>query len=88
MFRRTAATASAAVALTAAGLFAAAPLAAADPVTTDDDITGISLLDDLTVLPVQTCGLDASIPILSDLLEPGDAAPDASCAIVDDAEDD
>jgi hypothetical protein len=89
MFRRVAATLSASVALSAAGLLAAAPLASADPVPTDDGDTGIALLNDLTVLPVQACGVDAGIPILSDVLGGIDAAPsDITCAVVDDDEDD
>lgn len=91
MFRRVAATLSASVALSAAGLLAAAPTASADPVPTDDGDTGIALLNDLTVLPVQACGVDAGIPILSDVLGGSDAAPsDATCTVVDedDAVDD
>jgi len=89
MFRRVAATLSASVALSAAGLLAAAPLASAAPVPTDDGDTGIALLNDLTVLPVQACGVDAGIPILSDVLGGSDAAPsDTTCAVVDDDEDD
>jgi len=86
MFRRSASI----VALCGAGLLAAAPFAAADPVVVDDDSdSGVNLLNDLTVLPVQACGVEASIPILSDVLSPSDsAAPDATCAVVDDAEDD
>ncbi|MEJ2863466.1 hypothetical protein [Actinomycetospora flava] len=85
MFRR----AASIVALTGAGLLAAAPLALADPVTTDDDSTGIALLNDLTVLPVQACGVDAAVPILSDILSPDDASgPDATCSVVDDEDDD
>ena len=82
-------TLSASVALSAAGLLAAAPLASADPVPTDDGDTGIALLNDLTVLPVQACGVDAGIPILSDVFGGSDAAPsDITCAVVDDDEDD
>jgi hypothetical protein len=95
MFRRatgslTPSAALSAAALTAAGLLAAAPLAQADPAPTDptdptdSSTVGVSLLDDLTVLPVQACGVDAGIPILSDVLDPTDAAPNASCAVVDD----
>jgi hypothetical protein len=88
MFRRVAASLSVA-ALSAGGLLAAAPLAQAAPapVPTDDD-TGIALLNDLTVLPVQACGLDVGVPILSDILDATDAAPDATCTIVDDGADD
>lgn len=85
MFRRAAAL-SASAALSAAGLLAAAPLAQADPLPTvpsgPDDDTGIALLNDLTVLPIQACGVDAGVPILSDVLDPTDAAPDASCSVV------
>jgi hypothetical protein len=87
MFRRAAVSLSASAALTAAGLLAAAPLAQAAPVPTDDDDTGIALLNDLTVLPVQACGVDANIPILSDVLDPTDGAPNASCAVVGHDED-
>jgi hypothetical protein len=89
MFRRVAATLSASVALSAAGLLAAAPLASADPVTTDDDNdVGIALLNDLTVLPVQACGVDAGVPILSNVLGGADAAPsDVTCAVVDEDDD-
>jgi hypothetical protein len=85
MFRRSASI----VALCGAGLLAAAPFAAADPVDRDDDpAVGVDLLNDLTVLPVQACGVEASIPILSSILSPSDtAAPDATCAVVDDADD-
>lgn len=86
MFRRSASV----VALCGAGLLAAAPFAAADPVVVDDDDSGVNLLNDLTVLPVQACGVEASIPILSDILSPSDtAAPDATCSVVDgdDADD-
>jgi hypothetical protein len=70
------------------GLLAAAPLAQAEPAPADptpnaDPTIGVSLLNDLTVLPVQACGVDAGILILSDILDPTDAAPDASCAVVD-----
>ncbi|GLZ46692.1 hypothetical protein Acsp06_28770 [Actinomycetospora sp. NBRC 106375] len=86
MFRRAAATLTASAALTAAGLLAAAPLAQADPAPTDDNDNngGVSLLNDLTVLPVQACGTDAGVPILSDVLDPTDAAPDASCTVTHD----
>ena len=41
------------------------------------------------MLPVQACGVDAGIPILSDVLGGTDAAPsDTTCAVVDDDEDD
>ncbi|GAA4911689.1 hypothetical protein EV188_103138 [Actinomycetospora succinea] len=94
MFRRTASI----VALTGAGLLAAAPFALADPVVVDDDDpgvvvddseSGVNLLNDLTVLPVQACGVEAGIPILSDVLSPSDtAAPDATCSVVHDGDDD
>lgn len=83
MFRRSASI----VALCGAGLLAAAPFAAADPVVDDGDdaVVGVDLLNDLTVLPVQACGVEAEVPILSDVISPSDAAaPDASCAVVDD----
>jgi hypothetical protein len=93
MFRRasgslTPSAALSAAALTAMGLLAAAPYAQAapvptDPTPTDDPAVGVSLLDDLTVLPVQACGVDAGVPILSDILDPTDAAPDATCTVVD-----
>ena len=76
MFRR----AAAAVALTAAGLLAAAPLAQAEPGPAADPSP--TLLDDLTVLPVQACGLQ--VPILGTILGAPDSAPDAVCSIVDD----
>mgnify|MGYP000179715223 CR=1 FL=1 len=83
MFRRSASI----VALCGAGLLAAAPFAAADPVVVDDDDSGVNLLNDLTVLPVQACGTEASIPILSDILSPSDtAAPDATCSVVDEGD--
>jgi len=86
MFRRSASI----VALCGAGLLAAAPFASADPVVVDDDSdAGINLLNDLTVLPVQACGVEAGIPILSDVLSPSEAAgPDATCSVVDDEDDD
>lgn len=88
MFRRTASI----VALTGAGLLAAAPFAVADPVVVDDDDAvvddtdaAVGVLNDLTLLPVQACGVEAGIPILSDVLSPSDtAAPDATCSVVDD----
>ncbi|MEJ2886517.1 hypothetical protein [Actinomycetospora aeridis] len=93
MFRRTAAI----VSLSGAGLLAASGLAQADPVVVDDDDpgtvvvnqgdSGLNLLNGLTV-PVQACGVEAGIPILSDVLGPDDEAPDATCSVVEDAEDD
>lgn len=81
MFRRAVATLAGSAALSAAGLLAAAPLAQADePVPTDDD-TGVALLNDLTLLPVQACGVDAEVPILSDVLDSADAAGDAACSV-------
>lgn len=97
MFRRLTAALAVSGALTGAGLLAAAPLAAADPVIVDGDDSalvddtdvGVDLLNDLTVLPVQACGVEAGIPILSDVLSPSDtAAPDATCSVVDDEDDD
>lgn len=79
---------SASAALTAAGLLAAAPLAQAEPTPTaptpTDGDTGIALLNDLTVLPVQACGVEANIPILADLIDPGDAAGPVNCSQSDD----
>ena len=80
MFRRAAAL-TATAALATAGLLAAAPLAQAEPVPTDDP-PEVRLLDDLTVLPVQACGLDVNLPILSTVLGP-DAASSGSCSMVD-----
>ena len=93
MFRRTASI----VALTGAGLLSAAPLALADPVVidegdpalVDDTDADVGVLNDLTVLPVQACGTDVGIPILSDILSPDDASgPDATCSVVTDEDDD
>ena len=85
MIRRVAATLAGSAALAAAGLLVAAPLAQAEPAPTDGhDGDGISVLDDLTVLPVQACGTEASVPILSDVLGPTDAAPDPSCTVTHD----
>ncbi|MEJ2869600.1 hypothetical protein WCD74_17635 [Actinomycetospora sp. OC33-EN08] len=76
---RRAATPVAALALTAAALTAAAPVASAQP--RDDGQSGdgnIGLLNDLTLLPVNACGLQ--LPILGSILD----APDADCSNTDD----
>jgi hypothetical protein len=81
MFRRAAATLAATAALLAAGLLAAPLAQAADPVPPDGTAQP-RLLDDLNVLPVQACGLDVNLPILSEVLGPDAAAP-ANCAQTD-----
>ncbi|MFC5065983.1 hypothetical protein [Actinomycetospora atypica] len=77
-----AATPIAALALSAAALTAVAPMASAHTRDTERDGPSgngnIGLLNDLTLLPVQACGLQ--LPILGSILE----APDADCTQTDD----
>ncbi|MDL5154548.1 hypothetical protein [Actinomycetospora termitidis] len=76
---RRAATPVAALALSAAALTAVAPVASAHP--RDDGPSGngnVGVLNDLTLLPVNACGLQ--VPILGSILD----APDADCSNTDD----
>lgn len=78
---RRAATPVAALALSAAALTAVAPVASAQPRTNDpthhrDSDTGagsVGILNGLTLLPVQACGLQ--VPVLSGILD----GPSGSC---------
>ena len=77
-----AATPIAALALSAAALTAVAPMASAHTRDTERDGPSgngnIGVLDDLTLLPVQACGLQ--LPILGSILD----GPDADCTQTDD----
>jgi hypothetical protein len=79
---RRAATPVAALALSAAALTAVAPMASAHPRTHDrDSDTGsgsVGILNGLTVLPVQACGLQ--VPVLSGILD----GPSGTCTQSDD----
>lgn len=79
---RRAATPVAALALSAAALTAVAPMASAGtPTEGRDGPSGdgnIGLLNDLTLLPVNACGLQ--VPILGSIL----AAPTPTCSNTDD----
>ncbi len=74
---RRAVTPIAALALSAAALTAAAPMASAQPRTHDRDADAgagsVNVLDNLTLLPVQACGLQ--VPVLSGILD----GPSGSC---------
>jgi hypothetical protein len=79
---RRAATPVAALALSAAALTAVAPMASAQPRTHDRDSNSgagsVGILNDLTLLPVQACGLQ--VPVLSGILD----GPSGSCTQSDD----
>ena len=67
----------AALALSAAALTAVAPMASAQPRTHDRDAEAgdgsVNVLDNLTLLPVQACGLQ--VPVLSGILD----GPSGTC---------
>ena len=81
---RRAVTPIAALALSAAALTAVAPMASAQPRTHDRDSDAgagagsVNVLDNLTLLPVQACGLQ--VPVLSGILD----GPSGSCTQSDD----
>ena len=81
---RRAVTPVAALALSAAALTAVAPMASAQPLTHTRDseaATGagsVGILNNLTLLPVQACGLQ--VPVLSGILD----GPSGSCTQSDD----
>jgi hypothetical protein len=81
---RRAVTPVAALALSAAALTAVAPMASAQTLTHDRDsdaATGagsVGILNNLTLLPVQACGLQ--VPVLSGILD----GPSGSCTQSDD----
>jgi hypothetical protein len=79
---RHAVTPVAALALSAAALAAVAPMASAQPRTHDRDSHAgsgsVGILNDLTLLPVQACGLQ--VPVLSGILD----GPSGSCTQSDD----
>jgi hypothetical protein len=72
----------AALALSAAALTAVAPIASAQTRTHDRDSNAgagsVGILNDLTLLPVQACGLQ--VPVLSGILD----GPSGSCTQSDD----
>jgi hypothetical protein len=76
---RRAVTPVAALALSAAALTAVAPMASAQPRTHDRDSEAgagagsVGILNNLTLLPVQACGLQ--VPVLSGILD----GPSGSC---------
>jgi hypothetical protein len=81
---RRAVTPVAALALSAAALTAVAPMASAQPRTHDRDSEAgagagsVGILNNLTLLPVQACGLQ--VPVLSGILD----GPSGSCTQSDD----
>ena len=72
----------AALALSAAALTAVAPMASAQPRAHDRDSNAgagsVGILNDLTLLPVQACGLQ--VPVLLGILD----GPSGSCTQSDD----